>query len=109
MDVPVVALSADNIEEARKMQKEFRVTYDLGYDLNVREFVEKTGAYFHADKGFAQPTGFIVRPDGSVACTVYASGAIGRYFAADVIGQLEYLFGRELKGIEIAETGQIAP
>lgn len=110
LDVPVVAFSADNIEDARKMEKEFKVSFRLGYDLNVRDFVNKTGGYFHADKGFAQPAGFIVRADGTVATALYSSGAVGRYVASDILGQLEYLLDRELRGIEISEkTGQVAP
>ncbi len=106
----VVAFSADNADEARAMGQEFHVTFPLGYDLNVRDFVDKTGAYFHADKGFVHATNFIVRPDGRVATACYSSGAIGRFWAADTIMQMDYLIKKEGTGITVhPETGQISP
>jgi hypothetical protein len=38
-----------------------------------------------------QATGFVLRPDGTVAVAVYSSTAIGRLVAADTINFLKYL------------------
>jgi len=38
-----------------------------------------------------QATGFALKPDGTIAVSVYSSGAIGRLVAADTVNFIKYL------------------
>ena len=53
--------------------------------------LERSGIPFNEDPLYLQATGFVLRPNGTVAVGVYSSSAIGRLVAADTINYLKYL------------------
>jgi len=88
-----VALSVDSEEDALKMVDRNKLTYPVLYGLDARETLETIGGYINEDPLFLHPSGFILRPDGTIALLVQSSGAIGRLVANDSVGVIRYLLG----------------
>ncbi len=91
MDVRVVALSVDSEEDAQKMVDRHNLTYPVLYGLDARETMETIGGYINEAPPFLHPSGFILRPDGSIVLLVQSSGAIGRLIAKDTLGVIQYV------------------
>jgi peroxiredoxin len=91
MDIALVAGSVDSLEDTRKMAEELKISFPLAYGLNAKEISRKTGAFYEGEKGYLQPSGFVINPDGKIANAVYATMAIGRLGAKDSIGLVSYL------------------
>ncbi len=91
MDIGLVAGSVDSIEDTRKMADELKISFPLAYGLNAREISLKTGGFYEGEKGYLQPSGFVLNPDGKIEDAVYATMAIGRLGAKDCIGLISYL------------------
>ena len=83
--IRLLAASVDTEEQARQVTRELGLSYGVGYGLSAQEVSAATGAYYESDKGYLHATGFIIKPEGSVAAAVYSTGAIGRYTAADAL------------------------
>ena len=81
-----MALSVDSEEDAQKMVDRNKLTYPVLYGLDARETLETIGGYINEDPLFLHPSGFILRPDGTIALLVQSSGAIGRLVANDSVG-----------------------
>ena len=87
----IVALSVDSLEQAQQTIERHGLTFPVLYGLDAREMAKMIGASINEDPLYLQATGFVLRPDGTVAVAVYSSGAIGRLVAADTINFLKYL------------------
>lgn len=87
----VVALSVDSLEQAQQTVERHKLGFPVLYGLDAHEVAETIGAFINEDPRYLQATGFVLRPDGTVAVAVYSSGAIGRLVAADTINFLKYL------------------
>ena len=87
----VVALSVDSLDQAQQTVERHRLTFPLLYGLDARAAAKMMGAYINEDPLYLQATGFVLRPDGTVAVAVYSSSAIGRLVATDTINFLKYL------------------
>ena len=68
----IAVVSADNLEKAQSDQKEFGWDFALGYDLTEGQMAQ-LGVYVteplsssEADRRFAEPGTFVIRPDGSL-------------------------------------------
>jgi peroxiredoxin len=68
-----------------------RLTFPVLYGLDAREVAKMIGASINEEPLYLQATGFVLRPDGTVAVAVYSSSAIGRLVAADTINYIKYL------------------
>ena len=91
MNVRVVALSVDSEEDAQKMVDRNNLTYPVLYGLDARETMETIGGYINEAPLFLHPSGFILRPEGSIVLLVQSSGAIGRLIAKDTLGVIQYV------------------
>ena len=91
MDIGLVAGSVDTLEDARKMAEELKISFPLAYGLNAKEISRKTGGFYEGEKGYLQPNGFVINPDGKIVNAVYSTMAIGRLVAKDCIGLITYL------------------
>ena len=91
MGAEVVALSVDSIDQAQQTVERYRLTFPVLYGLDARVVAKMIGAYMNEDPLYLQATGFVLRPNGSVAVAVYSSSAIGRLVAADTINYVKYL------------------
>ena len=67
----------------------------LAWRWDARRVSAVTGAFFEREKGYLHSTGFLIKPDGSVANAVYSTGSIGRLTAEDSLRVIDYLSGRK--------------
>ncbi len=88
--ITVVAASTDPLEKARETVAEHSLSYPVGYGLPLRETAATLGAFFDEKRGFLQATGFVVKPDGTIAVAQYSSGPIGRLVWQDVVGLVQF-------------------
>jgi len=86
----VVAGSTDPAEKAAETVKEHGLTFPVAYGLPVRETAARLGAFYEERRGFLQATGFVVKPDGTIAVGQYSSGPIGRLVWQDVLALVQF-------------------
>ena len=67
------------------------LTLPVAYGLDPAQVAHTHGAYTSDDGAYLQATGFVLRPDGTVALALYSTGAVGRLTAADTLGFVQYL------------------
>ena len=65
--------------------------FPVGHSANADAVAAATGAFVNAKPHYLQPAGFVLAPDGTVKAAVYATSAIGRMMAKDVVGFVGYL------------------
>lgn len=80
----------DAEDAAPKMVDRHTLTYPVLYGLNAREVAATIGGYLNEEPLFLQPSGFILRPDGTIVLLVQSSGPLGRLFATDTLGLIEH-------------------
>jgi len=89
--VRVLAASVDNEQDTTRFVKETGATFPVAYGLDPERISELTGAFWETRRRILHATGFLIKPDGTLAHAVYASGPIGRYTASDVIQNVKFL------------------
>ncbi len=67
-----------------------KLTYSVLYGLNAREIAATIGGYINEEPLYLHPSGFILRPNGTIVLLVQSSGAIGRLVANDTIGLTQH-------------------
>ncbi len=87
----MLAASVDNQEDARRFAKETGATFPVAYGLDPERISELTGAFWETRRKILHATGFLIKPDGTLAHAVYAAGPIGRYTASDVIQNVKFM------------------
>lgn len=88
--VGILAASSDPLEKAKETTQEFALTYPVGYGLDPRATAAKIGAFFDPKRNIIHSTGFVLRPDRTIATAVYSSGPIGRLVWQDVLGLVQF-------------------
>lgn len=80
----IVVVSADTEEKALADQAEFGWQFDLGYGLSEAQ-METLGLYVteplspnETDRRFAEPSTFVIRPDGSLLLAAISNGPSAR-------------------------------
>jgi peroxiredoxin len=89
-NIRVVAASTDPLEKATETVKEHSLGFPVGYTLPLRETAATLGAFYEENRGFFQATGFVVKPDRTIAVSQYSSGPIGRLVWQDVMGLVQF-------------------
>ena len=89
-DMGVLAGSVDTLPEAKKTVNDLGLSFPMAYGLDPESTIRDLGGFFHQEKGFLQPSGFVLRPNGAVEVASYSSGPIGRLQAADVLAMVRY-------------------
>ena len=89
-DISVVAASTDPIEKAKDTVSEHSLTLPVGYGLPVKETAATLGAFYEEKRGFLQATGFVIKPDKTIAVAQYSSGPIGRLVWQDILGLVQF-------------------
>lgn len=87
--IAVVAASTDPLEKATETVREFGLTFPVGYGLPLKPTAATLGAFYEERRGILQATGFLVKPDRTIAVALYSSGAIGRLVWQDVSGVVQ--------------------
>lgn len=88
--IQVIAASVDTVENARETVDRYKVSFTVGYGLDVRSVSSLTGAFFNEQEGYLMATGFVVSPEGLVMNAVYSTLAIGRLVPADCLSIIHY-------------------
>ena len=86
-----IALSVDDEATSAATVAKNHLQFPVGHSANADAVAAATGAFVNANPHFLQPAGFVLGPDGTVKAAVYASSAIGRMVAKDVVGFVGYL------------------
>ena len=88
--ISVVVASTDPIEKAKETVSEQSLTLPVGYGLPVTETAATLGAFYEERRGFLQATGFVIKPDKTIAVAQYSSGPIGRLVWQDILGLVQF-------------------
>ena len=88
--IAVVVASVDSLDRARETVEKQSLTYPVGYGLPVKETAATLGAFYEERRSVLQSTGFVVKPDGTIAVAQYSSGPIGRLVWQDVLGLVQF-------------------
>lgn len=91
-DIAVVALSVDDEATSAATIEKHKLTFPVGHSADAHAVAELLGNYLgdNGNGAFLQSSGFVLKPDGTVAVAVYSSDAIGRLTAPDVLGFVKY-------------------
>lgn len=65
--------------------------FPVGHSADAAAVSAATGAFVNPNPRFLQPASFVLAPDGMVEAAVYATSAIGRMMAKEVVGFVGYL------------------
>lgn len=85
-----MAASTDPLEKARETVAEHALTFPVGFGLPLKETAARLGAFYEPKRAVLHATGFVIKPDGSIAVAQYSSGPIGRLVWQDVMGLVQF-------------------
>jgi peroxiredoxin len=88
--ITVVAASTDPLDKAKETVAEQSLTFPVGYGLPLKETAATFGAFYEERRGILHATGFVVKPDRTIAVSQYSSGPIGRLVWQDVLGLVQF-------------------
>ncbi len=91
LGVRVVALSVDDEATSAATAAKNHLQFPVGHSADADAVRAATGAFVNPSPHYLQPAGFVLSPDGTVKAAVYATSAIGRMLAKDVVGFVGYL------------------
>ena len=86
----MIAASTDPLDKASETVTEHALGFPVGYALPVKETAATLGAFYEEKRGFLHATGFVVRPDRTIAVSQFSSGPIGRLVWQDVLGLVQF-------------------
>ena len=86
----VVAASVDTEENAKKTVEECGLDFPVGWGLDHKKLSELTGCFYEEKRQILHSTGYVLRPDGTVAVGVYSTGPIGRLVWQDVAALVQF-------------------
>lgn len=86
----MVAASTDPQDKAVETVKEHGLTFPVGYGLPLEGTAAALGSFYDSNRRVLHATGFVVKPDKSVAVAQYSSGPIGRLVWQDVLGLVQF-------------------
>lgn len=85
-----MAASTDPREKAEATVAEHGITFPVGYRLPLKETAASLGSFYEERRGVLHATGFVVKPDQTIAVAQYSSGPIGRLVWQDVVGLVQF-------------------
>jgi len=88
--IAMLAASTDPREKAAETVAENSLTFPVGYGLPLKETAGLFGAFYEEKRGVLHATGFVVKPDHTIAVAQYSSGPIGRLVWQDVLGLVQF-------------------
>ncbi len=91
LGIKVVALSVDDEATSAATAARNYLHFPVGHSADVDAVAAATSAFVNANPRYLQPAGFVLDPEGTVRASAYASNAIGRMLAKDVVGFVGYL------------------
>ena len=97
--ITVIAGSVDEKEKVKELIDKIGITYPVAYGLNFEELSKIMGAFYEKERKILHATGFLIRPDKTIAVACYSSGPIGRLAAGDVLNLVRFYKTREKSSI----------
>ena len=91
LGVKVVALSVDDEATSAATVAKNHLQFPVGHSAEADAIAAATGAFVNPSRRFLEPAGFVLAPDGTVKAAAYATSAIGRLMAKDVVGFVGYM------------------
>ena len=79
----IVAASVDTLEQAREVADR-GFSFQIAYDA-TKEDGDAMGAWWESQRGYIQPTDFIIGRGGNVLGSMYGSGQVGRMSPDEVV------------------------
>ena len=79
----------DTEEEAKKTIDECGINFPVGYGADHKVISEMTGCFYEERRQILHSTGYVLRPDSTVAVGVYSTGPIGRLVWQDVLALIQ--------------------
>ena len=86
----MVAASTDPVDKAGETVAELGLALPVGYGLPLRETAAKLGSFYEERRSILHATGFLVKPDRTIAVAQYSSGPIGRLVWQDVLALVQF-------------------
>ncbi len=86
----ILAGSVDAVSEASKTVNDLGLSFPVAHGLDLEETGRILGGFYQQEKRYLQPSGFVIRPDGTLEVASYSSGPIGRLKAANVLALVRY-------------------
>ena len=83
LEATIYAASVDSLEQAREVVSR-GLTFPVAYGT-TREESEVFGAWWDGERGFIQPSEFLLGRGGIVLGSMYASGPVGRMSADEAV------------------------
>jgi len=80
----------DTEENAKKTIEECGIHFPVGFGLDNKRLSELTGAFYEEKRQILHSTGYVLKPDGTIAVGVYSTGPIGRLVWQDVLGLVQF-------------------
>ena len=88
--IRVVGASSDPRDKAHGTADDGNISFALGIGLDPEETAATLGAFYEPRRHILHATGFVIRPDASVALACYSTGPIGRLLVDDVLGLVRF-------------------
>ena len=83
--IKLLAVSSDTLKKAQESVRENKLTFPVGYGLDIVDTARTLGAFYENERRFLHAAGFILFPDSTVGSAVYSSSGIGRLRAEDCL------------------------
>jgi peroxiredoxin len=91
LGVSVAAFSVDDEKTTQELKEKLSFPFPLGHSVSADRIAELVGAFVNESPRYLQPTAFILSPKSEVVASVYASHAVGRLLASDVVKLVSFL------------------
>ena len=88
--IRVIAGSVNEKERAKEIVGKLGITYPVAYGMNPEEISRITGAFYEKERKILHGTGFVIRPEKTIAVACYSSGPIGRLTARDTLNLVRF-------------------
>jgi hypothetical protein len=75
---------------SRSTVNELGLHFPVGYNLPLKEAASILGAFYEERRGVLHATGFVLKPDHTIAVAQYSSGPIGRLVWQDVLALVQF-------------------
>ena len=87
----MVVATTDPVEKAKATVSEQVLTFPIGYyGLPLKETAAVLRAFYEERRNILESTGFLVRPDTTIAVSQYSSGPIGRLVRQDILRLVQF-------------------
>lgn len=85
------AFSVDDEPTTKEFAAKLNLNFPLGHSASADQVSDTLGAFTNESPRHLQPTAFILTPKSEVLASVYASHAIGRLEASDVVKLVSFV------------------